>query len=306
MPFPDDVSQPFVVLEQVLGGDQDLPEGLFSKMLGLFVGPEQTFKMNQPTDMVVDEMGRLLIVESEAGYISLYSQKDGKWINTDRVSLLEIHHPTSITAGPDKIYVSDLMGGNVHILDYDLNLIGSIDHPDMQRPSGLCYDSFANRVLIADPPSNRVFVFSPGGEYVSHIGRGGFASSQLRSPIAMTVDPKNGHIFVVDAMSRKVKIYDTDFHYISSFGQYDQVPGSFAFPKGIALAVDGTLFVGDAAFGNIQMFNPTGALLFYFGETGTERGQFLMPRNMFLDGDHNLFVADPYNNRVQIFRYFPQ
>jgi len=110
----------------------------------------------------------------------------------------------------------------------------------------------------------------------------------------------------LDGMARKVKQYDASFQFVSSFGEYDQVPGSFAFPKGIALAVDGTLFVGDAAFGNIQMFDPTGALLFYFGETGTDKGQFLMPRSLFIDQEQHLFVADPYNNRVQIFRYYAQ
>jgi hypothetical protein len=304
--YPHDLTHPFLRLEQVIGGAQDAPKGLLGKILGAVVGPEQQFTMNQPTDMVIDQLGRLLIVESEAGYISIYSDVDGMWQNSDRIHVREILHPTSIAAGLDRIFISDLMGGTVHILDYDFNVVGEINHADMRRPGGLCFDSFGNRLLIADPPANRVFVFTPSGEYVAIIGRVGHSNSKLQSPIDMTVDSKNGHIYVLDAMARKIKQYDTNFQFISTFGAYDQVPGSFAFPKGIALASDGTLFVGDAAFGNIQMFDPNGALLFFFGETGTGHGQFLLPRNLFMDQDQRLFIADPYNNRVQIFRYFPQ
>lgn len=304
--YPADIPDPYLTLEQVIEGDQETPSGLLSRFLGFLVGPESKFALNMPTDMVVDSEGRLLIVESEAGYISIYSKIEGEWVIDDRVSLAEILHPTSIAAGPDRIFVSDLMGGDVRILDYAFNPIGRLKHDEMIRPGGLTYDSFSNHLLIADPPANRVFVFSSAGEFVAHVGRTGNSHAQLQSPLAIAANPENGHIYILDGMTRKVKHYDADYQYIDGFGEYDQVPGSFAFPKGIALAVDGTLFVGDAAFGNVQMFDPTGALLFYFGETGVEKGQFLMPRNLFIDSEQRLFVADPYNNRVQIFRYYAQ
>ena len=304
--YPDDIPQPFLSLEQVIEGAQDTPQGLFGRLLGIIVGPETQFTLNQPTDMVVDQLGRLLIVESEAGFISIYAKVEGEWVNTKRVRFPEILHPTSIAAGSDKIFVSDLMGGTVHIIDYEFNLVGTLEHADMLRPGGLCYDAHANRILIADPPAHRVFVFLSTGEFVAQIGQSGHLSGILQSPIATTVNPENGNIYVLDGMARKIKQYDSEFQFVSSFGEYDQVPGSFAFPKGLALAVDGTLFVGDAAFGNIQLFDHNGALLFYFGETGTGPGQFLMPRSLFIDQEQHLYVADPYNNRIQIFRYFAQ
>ncbi|MCF7826313.1 MAG: 6-bladed beta-propeller [Candidatus Marinimicrobia bacterium] len=283
-----------------------MPKGLLGRILGVIVGPERQFSLNQPTDMVVDQLGRLLIVESEAGYISIYSKIEGVWINSARVHLPEILHPNSIASSPDKIYISDLMGGTVHILDYEFNPVGAISYSDMVRPGSLFYDGYSKRLYVADPPAHRVFVFTIGGEFVANIGSNGSSQARLQSPVAVTVDQANGQIYVLDGMARKVKQYDAEFKFIRSFGEYDQVPGSFAFPKGIALASDGTLFVGDAAFGNIQLFDPSGALLFYFGETGTGQGQFLLPRNLYIDQEQHLFVADPYNNRVQIFRYFPQ
>ena len=304
--YPADISQPFLELEQVIGGAQNAPQGLFSRFLGMILGPESEFILNQPTDMVVDARGRLLIVESESGFISVYSKLENQWVNSDRIRISEVNHPVSIAAGSDKLYVSDLSSGVVHILSYDFEKIRDIDHADMQRPGGLCFDQHGNRLFVADPPANRVFVFSSAGDYVAQIGQQASMSGALQSPMSISVDQVNGDIYVLDGIARKLKHYNREFEFVSSFGEYDQVPGSFAFPKGIALAVDGTLFVCDAAFGNVQMFDPSGALLFFFGETGTNRGQFLMPRSLFIDQDQRLYVADPYNNRIQIFRYFAQ
>jgi len=304
--FPDNLIQPYLTLEQVIGSDQETPKGFFGRFLGRLVGPETKFALNMPTDMVVDTLGRLLIVESEAGFISTYVKGEHGWQVSQRVSMPEIQHPTAIAAGPEYLYISDLMGGTIHVLDYHFNPISTIEHGDMMSPSGLTFNRASNQLLVADPSARRAFVFSSAGAVVAQIGQDGSILARLQSPLSITVDNRDGHIYILDGMARKVKEYSPDFQYLSSFGEYDQVPGSFAFPKGMALATDGTLFVGDAAFGNIQMFDLTGALLFYFGETGKKRGQFLMPRNLFMDQDQRLYVADPYNNRVQIFRYYAQ
>jgi len=304
--FPSDITQPYLVLDQVIDGSLDGQRGRLGRSLKFIFGSENKISLNQPTDMVVDAQGRLLIVEAEAGIISSYTETDGVWLNTDRVSVSNMKHPFGITVGPEHLFISDLTSALVIVLSYDFEVVGSIEHVDMQRPAGLHFDAKSNRLFVADPRANRVFVFSESGELVAQIGHTGSNRGLLQSPISVTVDPNTGNIFVLDGIARKIKQYDGEFRFISSFGEYDQVPGSFAFPKGIAVAMDGTLFVGDAAFGNIQMFDPSGALLFFFGETGTKPGQFLMPRNLFMDKNQRLFVADPYNNRVQVFQYFAQ
>ncbi len=306
MTFPEDISQPYLALDQVIDGSQEGRKGLLGRSLQFILGSKNKVSLNQPTDMVVDAQGRLLIVEAEAGIITTFIETEGIWYIQDRVSVPIIKHPIGIAAGPEQLFVTDLTNGNVNILNYDLEITGSIEHAEMIRPAGLHFDLKSNRLFVADPRANRVFVFSNSGEILAQIGHEGSSQGRLQSPISVAVDPINGNIMVLDGIARKIKQYDRDFRFISSFGEYDQVPGSFAFPKGITVAEDGTLFVGDAAFGNVQMFDPSGALLFFFGETGTGAGQFLMPRNLFMDKNQRLYVADPYNNRVQVFQYFAQ
>ncbi len=305
--FPSDYPQPYLTLEQVIDGTEEAPNRSLRHLLRVILGPEYKSGLNQPTDMVMDAQGRLLIADSEAGAIVVLNRETGgSWFVSERVVIPQIKLPLAIAASPDLLFISDLSSDKVFTLSYTFEVVNTIHAEEMQRPGDLCYDSFAKRLLIADPPANRIFIHDPSGTQLAQIGPEGSTQSRLQNPISMTVNPVNGDLFVVDAIARKVKHYDTDLNFISSFGEYDQVPGSFAFPKGIAHAGDGTLFIADAAFGNIQMFDPSGALLFFFGETGTEQGQFLMPRNLFIDVDQRLYVADPYNNRVQVFQYFAQ
>ena len=306
MNFPNDISEPFLRLQQVIDGEEVASRGFLGRLMGFIVGPDNRYQMNQPTDMVVDAMGRLLIVDSEAGLIAVFTRVEERWVSSKQISIPGVNHPIGIAASPDHLYLSDLSSGVVTQLDYDFKVLEGIQHAEMKRPGGLFFDQQRNRLFVVDPPANRVFAFNDSGELLSEIGRSGTNQSLLQRPISITVDPGNGDLYILDGLARKVKHYDVDYNFVSSFGEYDQVPGTLAFPKGIALSSDGVLFIADAAFGNIQLFDPSGALLFYFGETGTESGQFLMPRNLFMDVNQHLFVADPYNNRVQVFQYFAQ
>ncbi len=304
--FPDDVSQPFLTLQQIIDGETDSAFNLWHSIRNILAGPGSTYRLNKPTDMIVDDQNRLLIVDSEAGVIAAFIKEGNYWITSNQHRVSGIQHPMSIAAASDRLYISDLSSGVVHILDYDFKVVGEIEHVGMNQPSGLVFDVHGDRLLVVDSPSNRVFVFSRTGELINQIGDASANQSNLQRPISLTVDQEDGDIFVLDGIARKVKHYDSELNFVSSFGEYDQVPGSFAFPKGIALSSDKILFISDAAFGNIQLFDPSGALLYFFGETGTGQGEFLMPRNLFMDNNQYLYVADPYNNRVQVFKYYAQ
>ena len=306
MNFPNDIPEPFLRLEQVIDGSHASERGLLGRIAGVIFGQGDRFSLHQPTDMTVDAKGRLLIVDSEGGSVYSLSKVDGLWQFSDGVQIAGIKHPLSIASSENLLFMSDLSTGGVFILDYQFNIVKKIETTELKRPGDLCYDPVGKRLFVADPPANRVFVYDTAGTKLAEIGGEGFGRGRLQRPISVTTDTKTGRIYILDGIARKVKQYNSEFRFEASFGEYDQVPGSFAFPKGIALASDGVIFVADVAFGNVQMFDPSGALLFYFGETGTEPGQFLMPRNLFIDADQHIYVADPYNNRVQIFQYFAQ
>jgi len=304
--FPADMEQPYLTLEQVVDGNAYAEAGLWKRISGKLFGPRDQYFLDHPSDITLDSQGRLLIVDSGRGGIHRFIKGAEVWQFEQYFPLPQIKFPTAIAAGEHLLFISDLQGKNILILSEELIIQGEITDPSFNRPGDLCYDVYSKRLFISDPPAGKVYIYSTKGEQQGILGLEETGPGQLQNPISVAVDALSGEIFVLDGLARKIKTYGSDLSFLSSFGKYDQVPGSFAFPKDVALSQDGVLFVSDAAFGNIQMFDPSGALLYFFGENGTDPGQFLMPRNMYFDAHQYLYVADPYNNRVQIFQYHVQ
>ena len=304
--FPAELASPYLSLVQIISGDTAPTTGLLSKVSRLLFGSSASYRLDQPTDMTVDSQGRLLIVDSGTSIIHRFIREDGIWQYERNFQISELSHPIAIASGNEHLFISDLQTGKVFILDEDLKIKIQLKDSTFDRPGDLCYDGLNKRILISDPAAGRVYIYTLQGEKLGELGGALGGAGSLQSPVSVAVNASTGSIFVLDGLARKVKQFGSDLSYSSSFGQYDQVPGSFAFPKDITQSTDGVLFVSDAAFGNIQMFDPSGALLYFFGENGTDPGQFLMPRNLHLDADQYLYIADPYNNRVQIFQYHAQ
>jgi len=304
--FPADLEQPYLTLEQVVDGNAAPPVGFWKRMLGKLLGPRSEYFLDHPADITLDSQGRMLILDSGRGGLHRFIKAGSVWQFDQYLTFPQIKSPAAIVAGEQRLFVSDLHSKKIIILSEDLVVQSEITDSDFIRPGDLCYDEASQRLFISDPPAGKVFIYTATGEELGAIGLDESGPGQLQNPISVAVDATSGVIYVLDGLARKVKTYGADLSYLSSFGKYDQVPGSFAFPKDIVQSRDGVLFVSDAAFGNIQMFDPSGALLFFFGDNGTDPGQFLMPRNMYFDANQYLYVADPYNNRVQIFQYHVQ
>jgi DNA-binding beta-propeller fold protein YncE len=107
-------------------------------------------------------------------------------------------------------------------------------------------------------------------------------------------------------MNFRVQVLGAEGQPISSFGQADQVPGSFTRPKGIALDSEGHVYVADAAFNNIQIFQDDGTLLLFFCDGGDGPGNLKMPAGLWFDPQDRLYAVDQLNKRVQVFQYLKQ
>ena len=306
IPLPADVDPPYMTLIQILDGSEIQTPGRLAQLKNWIVGERQGISLNRPTDVVVDGENRLLVVDSESGAIMVYREFETGWTLTEQLHPEGIKIPLCIEASPDRIFITDQETNAIQVYDYEFNQIADIVYDDMQNPGDMAYAGQTQQLYVTDPQAHAVYIFSEAGEYTGSLGREGYGSALLHYPVCLTIDPESQDIFVLDGIARKVKRYSSQGKLLSSFGEYDRVPGSFAFPKGMTLSSDNVLFISDAAFGNVQLFDPRGALLFFVGKTGSAAGEFLMPRNLYMDNSQRLYVTDPYNNRIQIFQYNPQ
>lgn len=303
--FPADESFPFLTLEKVYTGKVDAGGSWGSRLQRLLAGDCPQMPLHRPTGVAVDAQGQIFVVDTELGRVLRFSGPEGDCHEVTEFGMDVLKMPVGIAITADAIFVSDVDRGLIQVFNHTLQPTGTITHEAFVRPSQLKYDTVTQRLLVVDPPSHQIFIFSTDGTFMAALGGLGTAPTQFHYPVGVDTD-QNGKIFVLDGLNRKTKIFSPELAWLSEFGTYDRTPGSFGFPKGIAISSDGYIFVSDAAFGNIQIFNQQGALLYFFGQTGWRQGEFMLPGAIGFDDRERLYVVDQYNNRIQVFQYYAQ
>ncbi|HEY5896268.1 MAG TPA: 6-bladed beta-propeller [Burkholderiales bacterium] len=155
------------------------------------------------------------------------------------------------------------------------------------------------KLYVADSVGGAVKVFDiPRGRY-STIGTG-----ELRQPLGVDVDA-SGRVYVVDAGSKLVRVYDADGRSVAQIGG----PEVFSRPAGIGVDSAGErVYVADAGGVDkpeehrIRVFDArSGKHLFDFGKRGTAPGELNLPRDVTVAADGKLYVVDAGNFRIQVF-----
>ncbi|HSH46291.1 MAG TPA: 6-bladed beta-propeller, partial [Longimicrobiales bacterium] len=86
-------------------------------------------------------------------------------------------------------------------------------------------------------------------------------SALTAMPWAVVADPGSGRIFVGDATSERVVVFDASGTFVRSIGRAGEGPGEFRSPTALALDPGRALAVWDARRGVISRWSPDGALL---------------------------------------------
>ena len=170
----------------------------------------------------------------------------------------------------------------------------------MAKPYGIA--ASGGRVYVTDPVARSVRVFDIPAKKFFSIGAD--PQDQLVQPLGLDVDA-NLNLYVVDAVTKHVKIYDPQGKFLRLLGG----PKMFARPSGVAVAPAGDrVYVVDT--GGVQrqeehrvrVFDgASGAHLFDFGKRGTGDGEFNLARDAAIAPDGRVYVVDSGNFRIQVF-----
>jgi DNA-binding beta-propeller fold protein YncE len=280
--------------------DWGVARGWWGRMVDTLTGRRE-LPFVRPTS-VVEHGGVLYVADPGAQVLVMFDAPRHKEIRVTRVDDRTLVSPVAVAVGSQgRVYVVDSYLRQVLQLDRDGELLRTIGHDDLQRPSSVAYDAGRGRLYVGDSKSHVVHVFDDDGRKLASFGGLGSEPGQFNSPTHVASMPDGG-VAVTDALNFRVQVFDVDGRFRYRVGEHGDGAGNFAAPKGVAVDRAGHLYVADAMFDVVQIFDTDGRLLLGFGEPGQQAGQFWIPNGLSIDASDRLFVADAYNRRIQVFQ----
>ena len=114
---------------------------------------------------------------------------------------------TGVAASPHgHLFVSGTGSPSVHVFSVEhCTFLHSIEHTELQQPSGLCYDIHQDLLYVADPGSGCVFAFNSDGTFVARFCDA-VAETGLLLPWSVAVDG-DGFVYVCDTSNCQIFVY---------------------------------------------------------------------------------------------------
>lgn len=228
---------------------------------------------------------------------------------------------TTVPPAPSLGTISTLAGTGVRGAGGDG---GPATAAQLSAPRKAASDSAGN-IFVADAENNRIRRISPAGVITTIAGTGsaGYGgdggpatAARLNTPHGVDVDAA-GNVYVADSANHRVRRISPSGVITTVAGtggtsfNGDGIPAtqaSLAYPKGVAVAPDGSLYVGDANHHRIRRFVPGGTISTvagngnagYSGDGGPATAATLrFPRNVAFGPDGSFYIADNTNYAVR-------
>jgi subtilisin family serine protease len=222
-----------------------------------------------------------------------------------------LNYPTGVAVDPKgNVWVVDTKSDRVQKFNAAGEYLshfgsGGTEPGQFDLPLDLETDAKGN-IWVADSVNNRIQGFNPAGELLKVFGSKGSEPGQLKTPKALATDPE-GNIWVADTGNGRIQEFSPEGKFLMTFGThgkglpFEDGPGEFKEPSGIAIDAKGNVWVADAWDKRIQVFDSKGKYLFQFGKSGTGNGEFSSPFGIAIDAEGKVWIADTGNGRVEKF-----
>lgn len=265
--------------------------------------------LHDPVDAVVDDEGRILVLERLAARVTTFSRsgdRTGSW-GTRGSGQGDLLAPRGIALAGGRLFIADEGLHRVAVFDADGAFIrswGTFGAAPGQfcNPSGIAAD--ATQVVVCDTGNDRVQVFNQEGRLIRVIGSRGTGDGQFRRPVDAAIAP-DGSIYIVDADNARVQVFDSSGRFLRGFGEWGPFVGLLDDPSGIVLHGGETLVV-DHRNHRVQAFSGTGGFLGAWGvheiDLHEGRGKVHYPTALAVAPDGGFAVlVERVEDRVQIF-----
>lgn len=216
-------------------------------------------------------------------------QDDVKWIAK----------PYGITYTKGKLYVCDVIGMNVAIIDlvhnkFDYLKGASVGFGKLKKPINIAVDDGGN-IFVVDTVRKEVVMYDASGALAKVYGKG-----IATKPVDVAVDANE--LYILDLKDSDIKVLDRKSgELVRSIGKSEGTNQGLAMPTNLAFDGKGNLYVTNIALGNVVKLDKDGHILSKFGKIGDSFGEFTRPKGIAVDKQEHIFVVDGGSQNVQIF-----
>ncbi|XP_037822559.1 RING finger protein nhl-1 isoform X2 [Lucilia sericata] len=160
--------------------------------------------------------------------------------------------------------------------------------------------SGSSRSHVASDVSRRLSLGLPLRQ-VSELGSSDDDGSKngLGSPTSPTVAAAAHGITGVAGTSPR-QLYLRKRQQLFQLGGRGSEPGSFTWPRGLAVGPDNSIVVADSSNHRVQVFDSNGIFVKQFGEYGNGEGEFDCLAGVAVNRIGQYIIADRYNHRIQV------
>lgn len=208
---------------------------------------------------------------------------------------MEIVKPFGVAMWKGRIYVCDIRGAGVLVLDLktrQTRIMGASGSGTIQRAVDIKVTDDGTK-YIADNARNAVLVFDANERFVQMFTHADF------NPVGLAV--YGDELFVCDMKASMVKVLDRrSGEVLRTIGKSQDSGGEFVRPTAAAIDLKGNLLVADVLKCQVMRFSRDGKLLGHFGRIGNRPGDFARPKHLMVSKSDVIYVADAAFNNVQM------
>jgi DNA-binding beta-propeller fold protein YncE len=226
---------------------------------------------------------------------------------------IQFLHPFAVAGDKQgKLYVADTWNNALFAVDpanRGFHVFGADNDVKLKLPLAIAVDS-QGRVWVADGQLKSVFCYGPDEKLLLQFGSDPGTPQDptpvIQRPAGIAVDEKRQRVYVSDAGSNEIFVFDTGGKFLAKFGKAGMEPGEFLMPGHLLVDPSGKLYAVDQENARIQIFDTEFNLLEVLGQRGDRVGMFGRPKSIALDSEGHLYVSDAYWNHVEVYGHDPR
>lgn len=206
--------------------------------------------------------------------------------------------PYGIAIHNGKIYVCDMYGGPMEIIDLEKKKMNFFNPRGLGRlisPVN-CFMDEKGYLYVADPGRVQIVVYDQNLKYVKSIGE----KEKFKPSDVFVYHDK---IYVANVGAGNILVYNTDSinKLLYSFPNADSpVSAHLGLPANITVGKD-TLYAADFGYAMIKRYKIDGTYIDSIGSRGSYPGQFAKLKGIAVDKESNMYAVDTEFENVQMF-----